>query len=678
VARFGVRGTGPQLAVSLAGWTTLAAVVNAPASDGLQIAYRIAQTGDPAAMTFSMGTGCSGQNRGTVAEYSGLGTAPALDVTNSAIGNSAAPSITFDPTDGSETLLLAAAIQNNSAGGPDFTPANSETEVDDLGTDGAFNPGCWLAYKVVNPSTGTYTLGATTIGSGSWAIYAISFVAGNAAVPGVWMDFDGDGFESDITDNADAPLARMMPQLATAGISDDVTTRCLSLTWNRGGSYDHQGQDGPGGATITLNNYDGRFDPDNVAGPLYGKLVPGIPVWVGVVQDTWFLSGAGTVKGIFGGYVKTWSPTVDHEGRRVVEVICEDALGRYRRVPVSVAPSLSRSHGALRAAILDAAGEASARRSLEAEAGMLPISAVDAADALSVLEELNQATASRHFIAPADTKEAWYTYTVVNKLHALDSAASETINADDVTDVSGWTVTDENLIEQQRAQVTPIRLSQNNVVVWTYDGVPLTITTRGSRTIWATFSDYVFDATISSGVTEGSITTLITNFGKTAKIVIFAQSATATIGLLQVLGRIVVRGDAEQVIAGSTNAGARAGSLITSDYVGQPGAGQGLVDFIVWKFGTRLKRPSFTMAGDTSTTKTTLATRDLYDVVNLVVDKLSVTSRRLEIIGLDGTLVPGHFSSVTYRTQETPNQTAVHYFTVGVDSVGSSVPVAPF
>ena len=110
---------------------------------------------------------------------------------------------------------------------------------------------------------------------------------------------------------------------------------------------------------------------------------------------------------------------------------------------------------------------------------------------------------------------------------------------------------------------------------------------------------------------------------------------------------------------------------------------QGVCDFIVWKFGLPLKRPSIRIDGKSTTTLATIFERDIYDVITLSVARLSVSGRRLEIIGLSGSCTPGEGAgqnvwSVTYELQETPNSAAIHYFTVDTDTVDSLVPIAPF
>lgn len=510
-------------------------------------------------------------------------------------------------------------------------------------------------------------------------------------LPGYWIDWAGDGFDDGSGGTAvteDPRLARGLPQAASVGTAsggDNVTSYVLASSWYRGGSYDHVGANGPGGFTILLDNSTGRFDPDNTTSDLYGLMRPGLPVWAGAIAATGAVgtaNGTGTVAGFLAGTVREFVPTVDASGRRVCEVIGEDAFGPYSRATVSVEPSLTRSHQAFRALILDGLGEDNARRDLAVENGTMPFSAVESADGLDVLEELNRATATRHFIRPADSKEDWYDYVTVNKLHKLQAAADQTLDGDDITNVTGWRITNDNLIEVQRATVVPIDLTPDNAEVWAYEDVPFTMSAVRPKLIWANFDDYVFDASVDVDFTSGSGTANITNYGKTAQVGIWATSANATIGRVRILGQQVVRGDSITVVAGDESAGALAGSVISSDFIGQSGAAQGLVDFIVWKFGQPLKRPALTVVGKNAATLSTIFSRDLYDVMTLSIDKLSVTSRRVEIIGLRGSHVPGRSGdgiwSVNYELQETPNQSAVDWFDVNTDSINGAQVIAPF
>lgn len=62
----------------------------------------------------------------------------------------------------------------------------------------------------------------------------------------------------------------------------DVSAYALAITPNRG-KADEQSSMQAGTLNMTLDNYDGRFDPTNSAGPYFGSLLPGIPVRISTV-----------------------------------------------------------------------------------------------------------------------------------------------------------------------------------------------------------------------------------------------------------------------------------------------------------------------------------------------------------------------------------------------------------
>lgn len=651
-------------------------------SGTMALAYKMADGSEGTSFTFSLDA--TDRCRMCLVEIEGAGELDLFDLSSDQGSGTGVTSDSITPTQ-TPVVLLSGAV--HATGGATLLTTPATWDLLDTGrTDGNFGPLSILITKVVDPASGPYDVAYTSAHGGQWGSFIAAFYESPTPPeppadpePGVWMDFDGDGFDAEVTSDPDAPLARMMPQANVSNVSDNVTAYTLNVQYNRGGSYDHVGAAGPGGATIVLRNSTGLFDPDNPASPVAGHRAIGMPVWVGVIKETGALSGTGTVRGVFGGYVREWVPTVDSSGQRVVEVICEDALGVYSRVPVSVAPRTATSHADLRTLILLGAGESSSRISLDTESGMMNFTAVDSQNALAVLEELNTATATRHFIEPADNKEDWYAYRTVNKLHKLSSAADQSLDGDDVHGVSGWRVTNDNLIEVQRADVTEISLTAANVPVWTYDAVPLVVTTLEPKVIWATFDDYVFDAALDTNLASGSIVTDITNFGKTSKIEIWASGTTAVLSTLRVLGRLVQRADTIQVVAGDDSPGKRAGQTISSDYVGSEGQGQGLVDFLFWKFGQPLKRPSLAVEGKSATTLATIFDRDLFDVMSLTVDKLSVTTaRRIEIIGLSGTIDPARHHAISYEAQETPNQAAIDWFDLDTDTINGPAFLAPF
>jgi len=481
-----------------------------------------------------------------------------------------------------------------------------------------------------------------------------------AGVPGVWIDWDADGF---------------------AG-ADDITADVTAMSWSRGASFDHVSAAGPGNATIKVQNSDGKYNPDNTGSSLYGKLLPNRPVWAGAVRDTGALSGAGDVRGVFGGHITEIVPTPVPGGNPTAEILCEDVLGAARRATATVSPQRDITRGDFRSAVLTAMGVPGNRRSLEPEADPLPFAAADTRESLGLLEELNRSDSARHFVAPADTKEGWYAYTLVNRLHKLSDAADEAVNADDVTDLSGYRVTLDNIVNLQRATVSPIDFGAVNEVVWTAAGLPITITVGQPITLWPEFADYVFGAAVSTNSTGGSLVSTLTNFGTSAKLVLTASGSAVTITSLTVTGSSLRRGDLETVrseaSASSTAYGPRAGGDVSSDYIGQPGAAKAVTDYLVWKFDQPLKRPTITVAGKSTATYRTIFDRDLFDVVTLTVDRLHMVARRFEIIGLRGTVVPGTFWEVSYELQETPDQAAATWWVWDTSSWDAGTLWAPF
>lgn len=126
-------------------------------------------------------------------------------------------------------------------------------------------------------------------------------------VAGLFIDFDSDGFD--------------------VGAYDDCTADLISAQYRRGGSAEITGVALPGSGTFVLRNRDGRYDPGNASGPLYGKLRDGVPVWFGINTDGTF---AGRIVDI------TVVPSAGTTDPSTVEIVCEDALGWYGRVPVEM------------------------------------------------------------------------------------------------------------------------------------------------------------------------------------------------------------------------------------------------------------------------------------------------------------------------------------------------------
>lgn len=92
---------------------------------------------------------------------------------------------------------------------------------------------------------------------------------------------------------------------------------------------------GVGRCTLTLANDDGRFSPDNVRGPLYGKLLPRRPVLVRATDGstTWTL---------FRGFIEHIAPTAGRYEPQIATITCVDGIALLDQQRISVAHAATK------------------------------------------------------------------------------------------------------------------------------------------------------------------------------------------------------------------------------------------------------------------------------------------------------------------------------------------------
>jgi hypothetical protein len=549
-------------------------------------------------------------------------------------------------------------------------------------TIGSTFPGMRAGDILTSAAAASYDLlGQNTSGAEYMAALA-AFLPVVGPAPGVWVDWNYTGGDPSFDTGAgDGSLARMLPEASP--VSDNITTDVVRFDWTRGASSDHVGQPSPGGCTIIVKNGDtaaqpGKYTPDNTGSTLYGKLRPGLPVWIGRNADG-TLSGSGqTVHGIWAGYVRQIVP-VPSDGANetpTAEIICEDPLGYYSRQRTSVIESTTRSVEELREAVLDDIGETVTRIDLASETNTMQLSSADSTSALRVLEEINTATGTRHSIEPADAKDDWYTYRTVTRHHKLNAATDFTVNADNVQATAGYRVTEENVVNYQEVETPEIRFLPGITTVWTAP-VPLLVSTTQPTVLIASFEDFVKDASIALASSGGTLTSEFESLGDAGVVRLYAIGSDVTVTELVVQGYPVDRSDTSRSVAEDTASqlayGTRAGSTISSPYVGAPALGQGLANFLVWKFGSA--HPRMTLG--ITNLFATLNGRTLYDTLGLTFDRLHLAGRRFEIIGEQGTCelaasASAVYWTTTYEIAETPNQTALSLFTLNTSTLGGS------
>lgn len=142
---------------------------------------------------------------------------------------------------------------------------------------------------------------------------------------GLWIDWDNDGFGT--------------------GAYDDCTSLVTRATYSRGSSPEITGAAQAGQAVFTVRNPAGLFNPDNAGGPLYGLLRDGAPVWWGMREDgTISGSSVATVRGRFAGRVVEVVPLPQAgagSSTPLAQIICEDPLALYGRIPVALSDDCS-------------------------------------------------------------------------------------------------------------------------------------------------------------------------------------------------------------------------------------------------------------------------------------------------------------------------------------------------
>lgn len=533
---------------------------------------------------------------------------------------------------------------------------------------------------------------------------------------GLWFDPDRDGFATGGTDDPSHPLARGLPEGGSTS-SDDFTTDLISVTIVR--KADTSGGSPVGSMTCLVKNTAGKYNPDNAASPVFGKIKPGMPGWFGVT-DLGTLSGGSTVYGRFGGYLNTCAPIpqAGPDDAPKAELIFDDAFGRWRDAKARVAFSTSRTVATYRQAILAAINETRMTLATESDplafTGELGVSSqtvsgstnalrilrfkkLDISSAiaatlatvrkpsvtkvLSVLEELNAITGTQHFIAPADTPSDWYTYTTVNRSDRLDDAPSAALTGtSDVSDTSGYVDSIDGVENAMSVEARPYRVDAQSQAVWQHPSVPFGMDPGQAKVVVADFGDIVFDASLSITSTLGSVVASAVYYG-TGAVVQLTTLGPDTVTDITIMGRAVQRLDpilVEKSDASSANSyGERQGPTISSDLLTSEGMAEGIAAYHLWANSQPRKTPSVTIYNRFST----VLPLDLYDIVTLTVDQLDVSAKRFEIVGITETWTHAasnlQLAAFTLDLRETTNPAALSMFKIGVSTLGGSDGLAP-
>jgi hypothetical protein len=574
-----------------------------------------------------------GSQLGSVQDIGDLGTVASGDLAFMVVGNGQDLTWTQTVTPGSWTV--------------DYGTSRDTTSTGSTTLNGQNFPFCWHLHRAGAGADieATITISESRHWGGIGFVVATSPIPPPDPEPGVWIDWDDDGFATGAHNNATADA---MGWDISRGSGPQVTSGAQ-----------------PGSCTLTLKNPDDIYNPRNTYSPLYGLLRDGVRVWIGVNNDG-TLTGS-NVRGLFAGRITdiTAIPAGGADDSPTVEIVCEDFLGWARRLPVHLDYAEGRSHGALRQAALDYVGET--HYDLDDEITTMPLSHADT-DLLSVLEGINAINGTRHFAKPADNFTDWFSYTTRNRQWRLDGSVDSSIDAssDHVTGTSGWRLSADTTTNQQKATVQPIEFTLNTFTVWQAQKLPIGLTTRTPQTIWVEFDDVVFNAVLNIAYTGSSVTSALTVFGTTAKLEL-STGGTSTITALSIEGRLARRPPQESYIADDLTSqaaprGIRAGSEIGGEYLGVLASARGIAEHVVWRYADPQLRPGATVENWFPDQ----FDRDLYDNLGFTSSQLKMAGQVFEIVGLQhhGVIAAEHvqYHTTDYVLQESKVQADPGWF----------------
>jgi PKD repeat protein len=619
------------------------------------------------------------------------------------LGSSYAPSVASTVTpannDAANTwgsvavLLTAGPLVANFSGTPlsGNRPLGVQfTDLSDGGSDGTVDTWEWdfgdstvsteqHPYHIyAQPGTYTVTLiarvGTTASDSETKVAYVTASVP-TAATPTAtpdaefWVDWDNDGFTTGGT--SDYELARMLPEGNVA--DDDISAYVQEVRWQRGGQQDLIGGQSVGSLVAILKNTDGRFTPDNTASPLYGKLDVGRRVWLGALLDT------AVYKGLWAGYIKEIVPV---PRVKQVQLICHDPFGVWQEARVRASFSTTRSAAEWRRVILTELGVPASQVALAPEPYQLDVSGADTKNGVSLLDELNAQTALHHLIIPADDKDDFYTYRTIGRNENLGlDTPPVTLTEDDITGMAGYRRSFQTIINYQ--QVTPHqrKFPDEATLVWSYQSIPFAVSAAAERLIKANFSNWVL-APFVKLITDtlGEVTVYadapttevgISHYGQSAEL---RMTGVGLVSKLEVWGQLADEpGEsvefAEDLASQTRYEAVREGTPVDATLSGSAAQAQAVAQSIVYRGGTPKTRPQVTFRNRFDKTM-------VYDhgsVVAQSLAELDISSRRYEIVGVDGAITEGgKWWDIGWTYLETPFQATLGLFKLNVSTLNGS------
>lgn len=220
---------------------------------------------------------------------------------------------------------------------------------------------------------------------------------------------------------------------------DDISSPYLmSAEWQTG-SETQDVRTPPGTITVTLNDSSKRFFPMYSSSPLYGSIAAGKRIWGRATYQ-------GDIFPLFFGTIDKIQP----DGDQLTTVItAKDPMNDIAAVDYEAGFLASTTYASVRALALGSIPSSRINVTSKSIEGSGFFSGNESQKALTVLEAMNEATGTLHFVKPHTMAEVLWQYTTIDRATLTDASVSaETIN-DDFADLGGIHASSDGLENHQ-------------------------------------------------------------------------------------------------------------------------------------------------------------------------------------------------------------------------------------
>lgn len=428
-----------------------------------------------------------------------------------------------------------------------------------------------------------------------------------------------------------------------------------------------------GTATLTLDNSSRRYDPYNTTSPLYPNVLPGRYIRIRQLYN-------GTIRDVFHGKIRAIT-SIDTDKEQKVRLELEDGLRLLQSADSSVAIQQSLDiDNAIQLVLTDVNWPSIFGTNLD-----------DASDVLDYWWTEDKAATEIRALAEAELGNFFIASNGAATFRSRHHSASATLtltSADFLKDIDVPQPLDviRNSIKMYAHPRTLITLA----ALWTLQDKPPLAAAGGSLTVWASYAynnsavpainvvspvattDYTANTQEDGLGTDltSSLTVTFTNFGKTGKLVITNTHATLSgfITMLQVRGQAVAAPDPSLLIQENLTSQTTYGkALLTldNDWLQDTSLAN---DFNQWLI-SYMPNPQKFLTVRLTARPDIQFTPDLFDIINVTISRLSISSVNYRIAGIEHEWVSenGQATQTTWILEPNPDLSLFWQFTTRLD-----------